>query len=281
MPTKLVKKITFCGFGLIGGCMALDFLKGADKVHITAFDKPAVLKRLKKNRNFPVTTEPNLPKAIAGSDIIILAAPHKANEINLKRLSKIRTLTNALIIDTGAVKLPILKLSSQLNFAKETQFLPTHPMAGREKAGFENSALRLFESHCWFIDESIKLSKNNKAKLGWMVKKLRIKPTIIKAAVHDQLMAEISHLPQLISTILGGQVATELVPLAGPGLRSMLRLSGSPYSVWSEIIDQNRPEIIKSLENFRNNLNKVIGMVKSKDSLANIFKASARSYKCL
>jgi len=116
--------------------MALDFLKGADKVHITAFDKPAVLKRLKKNRNFSVTTEPNLPEAIAGSDIIILAAPHKANEINLKRLSKIRTLTNALIIDTGAVKLPILKLSSQLNFAKETQFLPTHPMAGREKSRF-------------------------------------------------------------------------------------------------------------------------------------------------
>ena len=199
--------------------MALDLLKGAGKVHIIAFDRPAVLKRLKKNRNFPVTTEPNLPKAIAGSDIIILAAPHKANEINLKRLSKIRTLTNALIIDTGPVKLPILKLSSQLNFAKETQFLPTHPMAGREKAGFENSALKLFESHCWFIDESIKLSKNNKARLGWMVKKLRIKTTIIKAAVHDKLMAEISHLPQLISTILSGQIATELVTLADTGLR--------------------------------------------------------------
>ena len=225
--------------------MALDFLKGTSKVQITAFDKPAVLKRLKKNRNFSVRTEPNLPKAVAGSDIIILAAPHKANETNLKRLSKIRTLTDVLIIDTGAIKLPILKLSSQLNFAKETQFLPTHPMAGREKAGFENSASGLFESHCWFIDESVKLSKDNKASLDWMVKKLRIKPTFIEAGVHDQLMAEISHLPQLISTILGEQVATELISLAGPGLRSMLRLSGSPYSVWSEIIDQNRPEIIK------------------------------------
>ena len=114
-----------------------------------------------------------------------------------------------------------------------------------------------------------------------MVKKLRIKPAIIKAAVHDQLMAEISHLPQLISTILGRQVATELVQLAGPGLRSMLRLSGSPYSVWSEIIDQNRPEIIKSLENFRNNLNNVIGIVRSKDSHGKIFKASASISHCV
>ncbi len=261
--------------------MALDFLKGAGKVQITAFDKPAVLKRLKKNRKFTVTTEPILRKAVTDSDIIILSAPHKANEANLKRLLKIKTLTDALIIDTGAVKLPILIMSSQLNFPKETQFLPSHPMAGREKAGFENSALKLFENHCWFIDESVKLSQANKARLDWMVKKLRIQPTFIQAKIHDQLMAEISHLPQLISTILGGQVSTELVQLAGPGLRSMLRLSGSPYSVWSEIIDQNRPEIIKSLENFRNNLNKVIGMVRSKDSLANIFKASARSYECL
>jgi len=281
MSTRPVKKITICGFGLIGGCMALDFLNGARKVQITAFDKPAVLKRLRKNRKFVVTTEPILRKAVAGSDIIILSAPHKANETNLKRLSKINTLTGTLIIDTGAVKLPILELSLKLSFPDGTHFLPSHPMAGREKAGFENSALGLFENHCWFIDESVRLSRENRARLDWMVNKLRIKPTFIKAAVHDQLMAEISHLPQLISTILGGQVATELVPLAGPGLRSMLRLSGSPYSVWSEIIDQNRPEIIKSLENFRNNLNKVIGMVKSKDSLANIFKASARSYECL
>ena len=261
--------------------MALDFLKGPGKVQITAFDKPAVLDRLKKNRKFSVTTEPILRKAVAGSGIIILSAPHKANETNLKRLSKIKTLTDTLIIDTGAVKQPILKLSSKLRFGEGTQFLPTHPMAGRERAGFENSALRLFENHCWFIDESAILSKENKAKLCWMVKKLQIKPDFINAGVHDELMAEISHLPQLLSTILGGQVATDLIPLAGPGLRSMLRLSGSPYSVWSEIIDQNRPEIIKSLENFKNNLNKVIRMVRSKDSLANIFKASARSYECL
>ncbi|MCH9025302.1 MAG: prephenate dehydrogenase/arogenate dehydrogenase family protein, partial [candidate division Zixibacteria bacterium] len=184
-------------------------------------------------------------------------------------------------IDTGAVKLPILNLSLQLSFPDNTQFLPTHPMAGREKAGFENSDPLLFENHCWFCDDSVTLNKVNKSRLDWMVKKLRTKPTFIRAKVHDELMAEISHLPQLISTILGGQVATDIIPLAGPGLRSMLRLSGSPYSVWSEIIDQNRPEIIKSLENFRNNLNKVIGMVRSKDSLANIFKASARSYECL
>ena len=63
--------------------MALDFLRGAGKVQITAFDKPAVLMRLRKNRKFPVTTEPSLRKAVAGSEIMILSAPQKANETNL------------------------------------------------------------------------------------------------------------------------------------------------------------------------------------------------------
>ncbi len=281
MPAVRMKKITICGFGLIGGCMALDSLNSKSKVKVHAFDRPNVLKRLSKDKHFRVTCESYFGQAVSNADIVVLSAPHQANEQMLVRLAKMKSLCNCLILDTGAVKQPIAKLSARLNFGEGTQFLPTHPMAGKEKAGFENSAAKLFVNHSWFIDESVCLTKLNKTKLYWMTKLLGAKPTYIDNPLHDELMSEISHLPQLISTILGGQVNPYLIPLAGPGLRSMLRLAGSPYSVWSEIIEQNKTDIIKALKLFRDNLGKVTRMIETGQPLDDVFKAASRSYKCL
>ena len=281
MSSPNMKKITICGFGLIGGCLALDFLHGKSKVKVYAFDWPNVLKRLSKDNRFRVTCEPKFEQAVSNADIIVLSAPHKANEQMLLRLAKMLSLHNCLIIDTGAVKQPIAKLAVRLAFGEGTQFMPTHPMAGKEKAGFENSDAKLFVHHSWFIDESVKLTNFNKAKLDWTTIKLGAEATYINNRLHDELMSEISHLPQLISTILGGQVNPNLIPLAGPGLRSMLRLAGSPYSVWSEIIEQNKTDIIKSLKLFRHNLGKVTRMIETGQPLAGVFNAASRSYKCL
>lgn len=261
--------------------MALDFHNGKKGLRPFAYDKPGVLNKLKKDRRFKVHCQPNLVAAVADADIVVLAATHKANAQMLARLSNLKNLNNALIIDTGAVKQPISTLAKRLRFSKGTEFLPTHPMAGREKAGFANSASGLFKNHSWYLDADTKLNKLNRMKLNWMLKKLGATPTYISNNFHDELMSEISHLPQLISTILGGQVNPDMIPLAGPGLRSMLRLAGSPYSVWSEIIDENRTEIIAALKTYSENLNQVTKMIKSKKSLAAIFRSASRSYRCL
>ena len=276
-----VRKIAVCGFGLIGGSIALDLARGRSSLSVVAYDRPAVLKRLKRDRRFSLSIETRFARAVDGADVVILAATHRGNEEMLKRLARIRTLTDCLIVDTGAVKSPIARLADKLNFTEGTQFLPTHPMAGRERAGFENSAAGLFVEHVWYLDDKSKLSKANRSRLDWMISRLKATPVFIGTDDHDLLVSEISHLPQLISTILGGQIDPKMIKLAGPGLRSMLRLAGSPYSVWSEIIDENRPDVVESLELFAANLQTVIKKIKNKQSLDRIFAEAARSYKCL
>ncbi len=242
-----MKKITICGYGLIGGCIALDILASKSKVLITAFDRKAVLDKISKHPKHKVKVESNFSQAVQDADLIILAAPHKANETMLKRLSKNKKSENCLIIDTGAVKSPITMLAESLKFSDGVQFLPTHPMAGRERAGFENASPKLFKDHAWYLSDDVKLNYENQLKIDWLIKKVKAMRVHISGNHHDQLVSEISHLPQLISTLLGGQTNPDLIPLAGPGLRSMLRLSGSPYKVWEEIIQENKTEIIKAL----------------------------------
>ncbi len=281
MAKKLIRKVTICGYGLIGGCIALDLLASKAKIKLVAFDRKAVLERVKKNKAHKVKVESNFSIAVLDADIIILAAPHKANESMLTRLSKNKKLENCLIIDTGAVKSPISKLASSLKFSNGVQFLATHPMAGRERAGFENASPKLFKERAWYLSDDVEMNLDNMKKIDWLLKKVKAMRVHISSSLHDELVSQISHLPQLISTLLGGQTNPELIPLAGPGLRSMLRLSGSPYKVWEEIIQENKTEIIKALLLYRNNLDDVIEKIKKDESLDEIFKDSSRSYTCL
>lgn len=283
MSQHNIKKITVCGFGLIGGCIARDLMSGRNSYRIFAYDKKTVLDRLKKDKSFKtkIIVEYNFNRAVENSDLIILSATHPANEAMLKRIAGSKKLANCLILDTGAVKSPISKLSASLEWCSNNQFLATHPMAGREKSGFENSDSKLFASHAWYLADSPKLNYPNQLKLNFLINKLKALPVYINPALHDELVSEISHLPQLISTILGAQINPELIELAGPGLRSMLRLSGSPYSVWGEIISENKSEIISALQLYAENLNKVIEHIKKDKSLKAIFMDASRSYKCL
>ncbi len=276
------QRVTICGFGLIGGSIAYDLKKaGGRRVEIVAFDRPSVLKELGKLKGLKVRAESNLAKAVAGADLVVLAAPHTVNESILARLAKMKGLTDCLIVDTGAVKTPIGELAGTQSFPGGTQFLGTHPMSGREKAGAANAMPGLFSGRIWFADEGVRLSELNALRWQWMVTATGATPALIGNGLHDDLMAELSHLPQLLSTVLAAQVQEDTIQLAGPGLGSMLRLAGSPYSVWSEIVDQNRENIVGALERYRDNLDTVIGLIRRKESLQDIFAAAARSYRCL
>ncbi len=275
-----IKKITICGFGLIGGSIALDLLKGKHSYEVHAYDRPAVLAKLKRDRRFNVKVNNSLSEAVDGADIIILAATHTGIRSLLTKISKLKDMTNTLIIDTGAVKCPTAATASKLKFSEGTQFLGTHPMAGRERKGFKSADAGLFKDFAWYLDSDVKLTRINKLRIDWLLKKCGGIPVMIPNEMHDELVSEISHLPQLLSSILGAQIDPKWISLAGPGLRSMLRLSGSPYSVWSEIIEENRSEIIKALDTYADNIKTVKKMVKNRESLEEIFKTAARSYKC-
>lgn len=278
-----VHKVAICGFGLIGGSIALDIEATRERgVEIVAYDRRRVLARVEADRRFSgVRTERNFRRAVEGADLIILSANHSANESFLTRLATIHQPSGSLIIDTGAVKTPIIDLARSLTFSNGVEFLPSHPMAGREKAGAENALPGLFAERMWYVDENVHLSDTNRARWQWLVEITQTMPVLIDSELHDELMAELSHLPQLLSTILGAQVDSKLVELAGPGLESMLRLAGSPYSVWSEIIDKNRENVIKALRLYRENLDTVIDLIQTEESLSDFFAAAARSYRCL
>ncbi len=95
---------------------------------------------------------------------------------------------------------------------------------------------------------------------------------------HDACLAWLSHAPQLLSTILAAGSDAARLELAGSGFRDMIRLAGSPYSVWEGILRTNRDNIDLALDLLAERIGKIRLELKN-GSLAAEFARAGRVYE--
>jgi prephenate dehydrogenase len=111
-------------------------------------------------------------------------------------------------------------------------------------------------------------------------------PVWLEADAHDRAAAVVSHLPQLLSVALAGVVRDQTdetglpVTLAGRGLRDALRLAGSPYSVWRDIILTNSDNLERVLDQMIQALEQVRSDLRTR-ALEEEFSAAGELYKIL
>jgi prephenate dehydrogenase len=153
-------------------------------------------------------------------------------------------------------------------------------MAGREVNGAENSRADLFEGRAWIgISDSLKNKKNNKiiesfvsgcgGVLYWLTSK-----------EHDETVALLSHLPQILSSLLASKlndVDPNKLNLAGQGLRDVTRLAASDSKLWAQILTSNKDSIQPLLKDFIASLTKLQDSLNStnQDQIAAILNRGA------
>jgi len=87
-----------------------------------------------------------------------------------------------------------------------------------------------------------------------LLKKIGARPLWLGARQHDYAVGLASHLPQLVAVALARVVQDETdetglpLSLAGTGLQDTLRLAGSPYGVWRDILLTNTDNISRALD---------------------------------
>jgi prephenate dehydrogenase len=119
-----------------------------------------------------------------------------------------------------------------------------------------------------------------------LIEKLGAEPIWMDAETHDRAAAIVSHLPQLLAVALAGVVREQTdetglpVTLAGRGLRDALRLAGSPYSVWRDIILTNSDNLDHALDQLIQSLDRLRGELRTR-VLEEQFTAASELYKIL
>jgi len=141
------------------------------------------------------------------------------------------------------------------------RFVPTHPMAGREIGGAGAARADLFQGRSWIVTPNQGILGESKNLVSEMIRSIGASIIEMPAAQHDAAVARVSHLPQIISSLLATQLigSTEAaLDLAGQGLRDTSRIAGSDEKLWSEIIFSNREEISTLLINLQSDLENLI-----------------------
>lgn len=272
MVQKL-NKIKIIGSGLIGTSIALA-LKSKE-LSIEMVDLDAQSERL---ANDLVGGE-----VISDPDLVIVSASIVAN-LNLI-LQSLKTHPGSIVVDIASVKSNLLDEVTKLSDNPEN-FISSHPMAGREVSGAQSARSDLFVGRAWIGIASDNTSELAKELLTELVSICGSTLYWLSAKEHDQTVAAISHLPQVLSTALAytlDKKEVKSINLSGQGLRDLLRLSGSNPKLWSELLLANKEALNSVLSAMNQSISAIQQSLANNDgkTLEDIFSIGNKVYQSI
>jgi prephenate dehydrogenase len=256
------KNILIIGVGLIGGSLGLSLKRKGFSGRIAGIDREDVLEKALArqiiDRGFPRC---DLEPAVRESDLIFLCTP--IAEI-LRVLSTIGQFVspNTLVTDVGSTKRRIVE-SASLFLPSSTDFIGGHPMAGSEQKGVEAADPFLFENTTYVLTPAKPISEERRKSFGDLIELTGAKVLLLSPALHDEIAAAVSHLPQMVAIglmSLASQRQAEsphFLKMAAGGFRDITRIASSPFSVWEDILKTNKDMVISYLDAFISELARI------------------------
>ncbi len=285
--THVINRVTILGTGLIGGSFALALRKYTTGMYITGWDRAEVIREAKARGAIDAGFSGELAPALENADLIYIALPIGATLDLLPEIVRLAG-PNALITDACSTKVRII--AAAVDHVPEDSgklFLGGHPMAGKELSGIASADAELFLNNTYaLIGASSEQEDPRVAAFVKILEKIGARPLWLGAQQHDYAVGLASHLPQLAAVALGSFLYDHLdenglpITLAGPGLRDSLRLAGSPYSTWRDIVLTNKEVLSAALDLFARKLDDLRERLASRDLEAD-FDAANELYKLL
>jgi prephenate dehydrogenase len=283
----LIQRVTILGTGLIGGSFALALRKFTPDIEITGWDRADVVHSAHSRGAIHHPFSGDLAPALARADLIYIALPISVTIDLFPEIAK-HAARHALVTDACSTKLRIVESSAEL-FRPETgpYFLAGHPMAGRELSGIAQADENLFHNASYALIGAAEEERDPRViAFVKILAKIGARVLWLGAQQHDAAVGMASHLPQLAAVALGSFLYDHLdenglpITLAGPGLRDTLRLAGSSYSTWRDIVLTNREVLSAALDLYARRLDELRERLGSRDLEAD-FDAANELYKLL
>lgn len=243
--------ICIIGPGLIGGSIGLGLKKrNLAKTIIGVGHRASSIESALKMHAIDVGIL-NPEEAVKNADIVILAT--SVNQIidTAKKVIPFMK-SNAILTDVGSTKNYIVQQITH-NIRKDIAFVGAHPIAGSEQRGVEFASPDLFVGCNCIITP---LNKNSKGLeiISSLWQFLGAKILYLTAEQHDEILAYVSHLPHLIASCLVNSIKQEHLVYGASGLRDTTRVASGDPELWINIFDQNRENVIKSIDQFMDEL---------------------------
>ena len=249
--------IGIVGLGLIGGSIGLKLQSLNHTVYgVTNNDSNEIKAKERKLAN--VISQDY--KILEHCSIIILALPIKSLINPSKNLIEAIP-TKAILTDVGSVKVPIIKTWEKIH----DLFIGSHPMAGTEKKGVNAGKIELFDNSKWVITPTNRTDQIALKTLSKLFKNMGCDICFENPDIHDQAVANISHLPIYLASCLietaycqnNEDLLNLSKKLAASGFSDTSRVGAGNPSLGVDLAENNTINILNSIKNFKKNISEI------------------------
>lgn len=249
-PGRLVATqgpVLIIGTGLLGTSVALALQAGG--VHVLLSDTSPTSERLAADMG---AGEP-LGESTPQPRLVLVATPPDVAGPTV--VAALERYPEAIVTDVASVKVAVMQ-DVQDEAARRndplfaSRYVGSHPMAGRERSGASAADADLFVGRPWVVVPHAASSAAALLCVRTLAIDLGAMPLEMTAGDHDRSVALVSHVPQLLSSLLAARLAkapTDALNLAGQGLRDTTRIAASDPRLWTTILAGNAEPVVNIL----------------------------------
>jgi prephenate dehydrogenase len=238
-----VTRAAILGTGLIGSSVGLGLRRAGWRV--VGWDPSPEAARLAASRGAVDELALDRPAALLAAELVLLAGPPAAVVSTLAELR-----TEALVTDVAGIKRPVVAAGAHL-----PRFVGGHPMAGRESSGPGAASSTFFRGAAWVLVTDGAAEEDLEA-VEALVDDLGARPVRMTAEEHDEAVALISQLPQVLAAALLRRAADHrrAMELAAGSFADLTRVASSEPGWWTEALVANRDLLAPELRTFAEQL---------------------------
>ncbi|WP_444845566.1 prephenate dehydrogenase [Duganella caerulea] len=256
----MLNKVVIFGVGLIGGSFARSLKKAGAVGSVVGMGRSAAsLKRAQELGIIDVIGVADaggggctMAEALHGADLVLLAAPVAQTEAILAAIAP-HLQPGTVVTDAGSTKSDVVASARRALGGKIAQFVPGHPIAGRETNGPEAAIDDLYVGKKVVLTA---LDENSAQDVERVAAAWRACDAIIHRLTpqeHDKVFAAVSHLPHLLAYALVDDIANKphadlLFQYAASGFRDFTRIAGSSPEMWRDISLANQSALLTELD---------------------------------
>ncbi len=216
------------------------------------------------------TLAPTLEAAIAGADLVVLAAPVSVNAGLMPAIAPVLG-ARAVLTDVSSVKANVVAAARNGLGARRARFVASHPIAGAETSGPAAASATLFEGRTAILSPMADADPDAVDVVRRLWRALGASTRVLDVDEHDRVYALVSHWPHAVAFGLARSVAGALSAgassagvrsgaapgeafqsdaLIGAGLRDTTRIAASDPALWADILLQNAAPVLSAARAF-------------------------------
>lgn len=241
--------ILIVGLGLMGGSYATALSEQGYKVKAITVNQKDIDYAVERGMIIEGSVQPD-ERLISEADLVVFAL---YPTVFVDWIEKYQHLfrSGTLITDVTGVKTQVVaQVQSMLR--SDVEYIPAHPMAGRERSGVEFSDASVFKGANYIVTpterNTVEAIENCK-ELGNILGFSRI--SVLSPEEHDEMIAFLSQLTHCIAVTLMTATDTEgLEKYTGDSFRDLTRISKINDLMWSELFLMNKDALLRQMDAF-------------------------------